>query len=78
MSHIAIVGAGLIGRAWAFVFARAGFEVRVWDHDPQVLARLDGDIAAMIAQTAPFGQAGADPAATAARIRAVPARCPWC
>ncbi|WP_418024565.1 3-hydroxyacyl-CoA dehydrogenase [Paracoccus sp. TD-10] len=72
MSHIAIVGAGLIGRAWAFVFARAGFEVRVWDHDPQVLARLDGDIAAMVAQTAPFGQAGADPAATAARIRAVP------
>ena len=72
MSHIAIVGAGLIGRAWAFVFARAGFDVRVWDHDPQVLERLDGDIAAMIAQTAPFGQAGADPDATAARIRAVP------
>lgn len=72
MSHIAIVGAGLIGRAWAFVFARAGFDVRVWDHDPQVLDRLDGDIAAMIAQTAPFGQAGADPDATAARIRAVP------
>ncbi|ABL71645.1 3-hydroxyacyl-CoA dehydrogenase [Paracoccus denitrificans] len=72
MSHIAIVGAGLIGRAWAFVFARAGFDVRVWDLDPQVLERLDGDIAAMVAQTAPFGQAGADPDATAARIRAVP------
>ena len=72
MSHIAIVGAGLIGRAWAFVFARAGFDVRVWDHDPQVLDRLAGDVVAMIAQTAPFGQAGADPDATAARIRAVP------
>lgn len=71
MSHIAIVGAGLIGRAWAFVFARAGFDVRVWDKAPEVLDRLDQDVAAMIAQTAPFGQAGDDPAATAARIRPV-------
>jgi len=29
----AIVGAGLIGRAWAIVFARAGWTVRVWDPD---------------------------------------------
>jgi len=27
----AIVGAGLIGRSWANVFARAGWQVRVWD-----------------------------------------------
>lgn len=72
MSHIAIVGAGLIGRAWAFVFARSGFEVRVWDKEPAVLARLDADIAEMIRQTAPFGQAGADADQTSARIRAVP------
>jgi L-gulonate 3-dehydrogenase len=32
MSKVAIVGAGLIGRAWAQVFARAGWEVRL--HDP--------------------------------------------
>ncbi|WP_104493275.1 3-hydroxyacyl-CoA dehydrogenase [Paracoccus denitrificans] len=70
MSHIAIVGAGLIGRAWAFVFARSGFDVRVWDRDAQVLQRLDADIEAMIQQTAPFGQAGPDPQATASRIRA--------
>jgi 3-hydroxyacyl-CoA dehydrogenase len=31
MDRIAIVGAGLVGRAWAIVFARAGFEVTVWD-----------------------------------------------
>jgi len=31
MSIAAIVGAGLIGRAWAHVFARGGWEVRVWD-----------------------------------------------
>jgi 3-hydroxyacyl-CoA dehydrogenase len=33
MEKIAIVGAGLIGRAWANVFARAGWNVRVWDPD---------------------------------------------
>jgi 3-hydroxyacyl-CoA dehydrogenase len=27
----AIVGAGLIGRAWAVVFARAGWQVRLFD-----------------------------------------------
>lgn len=31
MSNAAIVGAGLIGRSWANVFARAGWNVRLWD-----------------------------------------------
>ena len=31
MPNIAIVGSGLIGRAWAITFARAGHEVRVYD-----------------------------------------------
>ncbi|ALM54264.1 3-hydroxyacyl-CoA dehydrogenase [Halomonas huangheensis] len=34
---IAVVGAGLIGRAWAVVFARAGYEVRLYDADADVL-----------------------------------------
>ena len=34
---IAIVGAGLIGRAWAIVFARSGFEVRLYDEVPAAL-----------------------------------------
>jgi len=29
--RVAIVGAGLIGRAWAMIFARAGWEVRLFD-----------------------------------------------
>ena len=65
MTTIAIVGAGLIGRSWAFVFARAGLAVRVWDADPAVLDRLSGDIATMISD------AGADPA-IAGRVRAFP------
>ncbi len=31
MAKAGIVGAGLIGRAWAHVFARGGWDVRVWD-----------------------------------------------
>jgi 3-hydroxyacyl-CoA dehydrogenase len=31
MPTVAIIGAGLIGRSWANVFARAGWLVRVWD-----------------------------------------------
>ncbi len=34
MAIAGIVGAGLIGRAWAHVFARAGWEVRIWDPSP--------------------------------------------
>ena len=30
----AIVGTGLIGRGWAAAFARAGWEVRLWDREP--------------------------------------------
>ncbi|MFN4142419.1 3-hydroxyacyl-CoA dehydrogenase [Aestuariivirga sp.] len=35
MTRTAIIGSGFIGRAWAISFARAGHEVRLWDHDPQ-------------------------------------------
>lgn len=35
---VAIIGAGLIGRAWASIFARAGWNVRVTDPDTQARA----------------------------------------
>lgn len=35
--RIAIVGAGLIGRAWAIVFARAGCQVAIYDAAPEAL-----------------------------------------
>lgn len=34
MEKIAIIGSGLIGRAWAMVFARAGHPVRLYDAAP--------------------------------------------
>lgn len=36
MAKVAIIGAGLIGRAWSMVFARAGWTVAVWDGVPGV------------------------------------------
>ena len=42
MTKIAVIGAGLIGRSWAIVFARAGFQVNLWDHFPhQTTAAMD-------------------------------------
>ena len=39
---VAIVGSGLIGRAWAAIFARAGWNVRLTDpHQPTLKAAPD-------------------------------------
>ena len=37
MSKIALVGLGLVGRAWAVSFARAGHEVAIWDERPEAV-----------------------------------------
>ena len=39
---IAIVGVGLVGRGWSIVFARAGFEVALFDGDPATVTRAPG------------------------------------
>ena len=36
MPIAAIIGAGLIGRSWAIVFARAGWDVRITDPSPEM------------------------------------------
>ncbi len=36
--NIAIVGSGLVGQAWAIVFARGGHHVKMWDGDPSAVA----------------------------------------
>ena len=40
MMKIAIIGSGLIGRAWAVVFAHAGHQVVMQDTDAACLDRL--------------------------------------
>jgi 3-hydroxyacyl-CoA dehydrogenase len=44
MEKIAIIGSGLIGRAWAMVFARAGHEVKLYDAVPGVVDKAIGVI----------------------------------
>jgi len=44
---VAIIGAGLIGRSWSALFARAGHDVLVWDADAAVLDRFAGDMATL-------------------------------
>lgn len=46
-STVAIIGAGLIGRSWSALFARAGHDVRVWDADAGVLDRFAKDMATL-------------------------------
>lgn len=52
---IGIVGAGLIGRAWTCVFARAGHQVQLWDPDPTLRAQMPELLRAMLLE------AGDDP-----------------
>ena len=42
---VAVVGAGLVGLAWVIVFARAGCNVKVFDHDEALLERIPKQLA---------------------------------
>jgi 3-hydroxyacyl-CoA dehydrogenase len=64
---VAVVGAGLIGRAWAMVFARAGWRVRITDNAPATLAASRVYIAASLSEQAGHGLV-ANPEAALGRI----------
>jgi 3-hydroxyacyl-CoA dehydrogenase len=68
MPTVALAGVGLIGRAWANVFSRAGWDVRLWDPDPAALAAAPGLIAQSLADVARHGLAK-DPAGAAKRVK---------
>ena len=63
----AMIGAGLIGRSWAMVFARAGWNVRVYDSVPTQLETAREHIETGLAEQQAYGLAD-DAAAAAARI----------
>lgn len=65
----AIVGAGLIGRSWAMIFARAGWSVRLYDPSPGVSGAALALCEAGLADLAAHGLCD-DPASAAARITA--------
>ena len=71
MDTIGSVGAGLIGRAWAIVFARAGFPVKIWDVAPAATEAARGFIAARLPELREAGLLRDTPEAVLARITPV-------
>jgi 3-hydroxyacyl-CoA dehydrogenase len=65
-----MIGAGLIGRSWANVFARAGWQVRVWDPVPAQRASAKEQIARSLHDLARHGLVD-DPDAATDRIHVV-------
>lgn len=68
MDKVAVVGCGLIGRAWAIVFARGGLDVALWDPQPGAAAAARAFAAARLPELRDAGLLGEPPAATLARI----------
>jgi L-gulonate 3-dehydrogenase len=68
MERIGIVGAGLIGRAWAMVFARAGHPVTMYDSDARALAASRGFIGESLLAQRDHGLIADPPDAILARI----------
>ena len=69
--RIAIVGAGLIGRAWAIVFARAGCAVTIYDAAPDALAGCIKLLRENISDLAQHGLISEAPEVVLARISTV-------
>ncbi len=67
----AMIGAGLIGRAWAMVFARAGWTVRLYDSNPTQLADARAYIGPSLGEQQGAGLCD-DAGAAQARIDYVP------
>lgn len=67
-TQVAVLGVGLIGQAWALVFARAGCEVRLWDGDPAALQRALLQVQALAQELQRSGLVD-DAAALMARVR---------
>ena len=68
MEKIAVIGAGLIGRAWAMVFARAGHPVKLWDNDAGAVPKALGLIEEAVREMHGFGLVTEDPKAVSARV----------
>ena len=62
-----MVGAGFIGMSWSIVFARAGWNARLYDRAPEVRAGLPRKLRAALADLARAGLCN-DPEATFQRV----------
>jgi 3-hydroxyacyl-CoA dehydrogenase len=71
MTQVAVIGAGLIGRAWSIVFARAGFDVALWDPYPQQTRAALSFIAERLPELQEAGLLTESPNTVATRVRPV-------
>ncbi|MDR3532388.1 MAG: 3-hydroxyacyl-CoA dehydrogenase [Rhodopila sp.] len=71
MTNVAVIGAGLIGRAWSIVFARAGFHVTLWDQFPQQTTIALTFIADRLPELRAAGLLADEPETVLARIHPV-------
>jgi L-gulonate 3-dehydrogenase len=72
MTKVAVIGAGLIGRSWSIVFARAGLSVNLWDPFPRQTAAAMTFIAERLPELRAAGLLADEPAAVLARIKPLP------
>ena len=68
MARVALIGAGLIGRAWAIVFAQAGWEVALYDAEAAAADRALAGVADGLEALAAHGLVE-DPQSAATRVR---------
>jgi len=72
MEKIAVIGGGLIGRAWSIVFARAGFAVSLYDQSQEAASNALGFIAARLPELRAHGLLADAPDEVMARISLAP------
>lgn len=70
MEKIAVVGAGMVGRAWAIVFARAGRSVSLYDNNPRALEDALMKIALGVQDLKAEGLIAEEPMAVIDRVEA--------
>ncbi|MEM7253774.1 MAG: 3-hydroxyacyl-CoA dehydrogenase [Pseudomonadota bacterium] len=69
-TKVAVIGTGLVGRAWAIVFARGGKEVELWDPNAAAVSHALEQIDALLPDLARFDLLNdTEPAAVRARIK---------
>lgn len=68
MEKVAIIGSGLIGRAWATVFARAGHPVKLYDAAPGAAGKALGLIHEGLQELKEFGLIAESPEVVARRV----------
>jgi L-gulonate 3-dehydrogenase len=72
MEKVAIIGTGLIGRAWAMVFARAGHPVKLYDAVPGAADKALALIEEGLTELKEFGLIGEAAGVVAARVTVAP------